>query len=304
MAVPKLSIDGNLCTGCGACVQVCPVDCLSLEEGLARVTGDHCIHCAHCRAVCPVAAIEVEVLDPRAWAFGCVDLPQEALPFGGGNLTELLRIMTSRRSCRAYTAETVDRGLLEDLVRVGTTAATGTNSQRWTFTVLPRRKEVLHLGEAVAAFYDRLNALASKGWLREGLALLGKDELRGYHRRLQPTIEAGLAKWRSGGEDLLFRGATAVILVGHQPGGSTPVDDSLLAVGNMMLAAHGMGLGSCLIGFASLAMARDRSIQRAIGIPPEEKVDAVLALGHPAVTFHRITGRRFVKPRFFELPEA
>jgi len=47
------------CTGCGACMNVCPTQCISMEadsEGfLYPVADDRCIHCDKCRDVCPLA---------------------------------------------------------------------------------------------------------------------------------------------------------------------------------------------------------------------------------------------------------
>ncbi|MEZ4578721.1 MAG: nitroreductase family protein [Desulfobacterales bacterium] len=39
-----------------------------------------------------------------------------------------------RRSCRNYKETPVPASVLEDLVRIGITAPSGTNSQMWTFT--------------------------------------------------------------------------------------------------------------------------------------------------------------------------
>ena len=62
-----------------------------------------------------------------------------------------------------------------------------------------------------------------------------------------------------------------------------------------------MGLGSCLIGFAVAAMGRDRRIQRSIGIPEEEEVHAVIALGYPDESYCRVAGRKSVTQRVFKL---
>ena len=57
--------------------------------------------------------------------------------------------------------------------------------------------------------------------------------------------------------DRLFHGAAAAILVTGRRQASCPAEDALLATQNILLAAHAMGLGSCLIGFAVEAMRRD-----------------------------------------------
>lgn len=50
-------IDEAKCTGCGACVQVCPVDALTIENGKAKVSED-CVECCACTGECPVEAIQ------------------------------------------------------------------------------------------------------------------------------------------------------------------------------------------------------------------------------------------------------
>ncbi len=54
----KISLDA--CIGCGACVGVCPVSALSLnDEGKAIVDEATCIDCGACVGTCPVSAIEL-----------------------------------------------------------------------------------------------------------------------------------------------------------------------------------------------------------------------------------------------------
>jgi nitroreductase len=61
-----------------------------------------------------------------------------------------------------------------------------------------------------------------------------------------------------------------------------------------------MGLGSCLIGFAVSAIKEAPQIKRAIGIPAEETVYAVIALGYPDESYETVAGRRKVELRYFE----
>ncbi|MBM4372879.1 MAG: nitroreductase family protein, partial [Deltaproteobacteria bacterium] len=91
----------------------------------------------------------------------------------------------------------------------------------------------------------------------------------------------------------------AVILVGSSPGASCPAEDALLASQNILLAAHAMGYGTCLIGFVVEAMRSDPRIARVLGIPREERVHAVIALGRSAERYRRAAGRRKVVPRVF-----
>lgn len=44
------------CTGCGACVSVCPQNCIELN-GTAHIRQEHCLHCGNCFEKCPANAI-------------------------------------------------------------------------------------------------------------------------------------------------------------------------------------------------------------------------------------------------------
>jgi len=113
-------------------------------------------------------------------------------------------------------------------------------------------------------------------------------------------VREALEEWHGSGKDRLFHGSTAAIVVGSRPGASCPAEDALLATQNILLAAHSMGLGSCLIGYAVAAMKKDPSIQRSVGIPSEEEIHAVIALGYPDDVYQRTAGRKNVTPRYFE----
>jgi NAD-dependent dihydropyrimidine dehydrogenase PreA subunit len=53
-------LNETLCTGCGDCVWVCPVQCLEMGDSLPWLPrpGD-CVTCDLCARVCPVQAIRL-----------------------------------------------------------------------------------------------------------------------------------------------------------------------------------------------------------------------------------------------------
>ena len=133
-------IDQEICTGCGLCVEVCPDQTLSMRDDKAAVTGKVSMQCGHCAAICPVEAIRVDAIDPAAQKFTTFQVDDRWIEYGQSDIRQLVQLMRSRRSCRKYQEREVPRELLEDLVKVAITAPSGTNSQKWSFTLLTDRR--------------------------------------------------------------------------------------------------------------------------------------------------------------------
>lgn len=59
--VVSLSVDTNICTGCGLCLAVCPHGVLAMNERHVQIRNrDACMECGACRRNCPVGAVSVE----------------------------------------------------------------------------------------------------------------------------------------------------------------------------------------------------------------------------------------------------
>ena len=52
-------IDENKCTGCGICIQVCPVKAITVGR-VATINPETCMGCGSCIAECPSEAISME----------------------------------------------------------------------------------------------------------------------------------------------------------------------------------------------------------------------------------------------------
>ena len=56
-----VTIDADKCTGCGECVDVCPVEVFELQDGKsAAVNEEECLGCESCVEVCEPSCLTVE----------------------------------------------------------------------------------------------------------------------------------------------------------------------------------------------------------------------------------------------------
>lgn len=56
-----VTVDQDKCTGCGECVDVCPVEVYELQDGKSTpVHEEECLGCESCVEVCEANAITVE----------------------------------------------------------------------------------------------------------------------------------------------------------------------------------------------------------------------------------------------------
>ena len=55
-----VTVDEELCVGCGECAKACPAQLLIMENGKAGARDDECLGCQSCATVCPVGAVTVD----------------------------------------------------------------------------------------------------------------------------------------------------------------------------------------------------------------------------------------------------
>jgi nitroreductase/NAD-dependent dihydropyrimidine dehydrogenase PreA subunit len=293
-------IDREKCIGCGGCVEVCPYRTISLIDDKAAITGCESINCGHCAAVCPTGAIRVTSLQKPA--FHSFAVPEAWLKPGEGDTPELVRLMASLRSCRHFSEEPVARDILEDLATVGSLAPTGMNQQACSFTFLTERPKIAALARHTVEFLRSSNKLVRYAPLRKLLSLFGYQEPQLYYERYFKLMTQCILEWDRTGRDFIFYNAPCVLMIGMPKAIlATPVEDAVLASHNIRLAAHTLGLGSCLIGLSVAAIKAKRSILGDLGITAAENIHSVIALGRPGKEekYSRIIERKKVSPRFF-----
>jgi nitroreductase len=163
---------------------------------------------------------------------------------------------------REFTGELVNQATVETLLQAAVQAPSAVNHQPWAFVVIQD-----------AALLERYSTRAKTLFAQT----MDMGALTPKFRDLvsDPAFN-------------IFYNAGTLIVICARPIGQHPDWDCCLAAENLMLAAHGMGLGSCPIGFA-WSLLEQADVKAALQIPPDCKVVMPIIVGRPAKTVVPVT---------------
>lgn len=279
----RLRVDEKLCEHCLSCEHACPSAVFAFESECQPVVRNagRCISCGHCVAICPVGAFHHSGLPMDKF---------EPLPEERASFEQLWGSFRHRRSCRSFTKETLERAILEQLIDAGRYAATSTNAQNVKHLILERREDIETLAGATSRYYLGLMRRLDNPITRLAIAAtVGKRLVEAYRYRMPAIVE--MFEKQHAGYDPLFRGATAVLVL-YAPGMPHIASASCnLAAGQILLLADCLGLGAFYNGYALTALVRDKRARKDLCIPHTCTPGAVIALGRPRASFHRIPPR-------------
>jgi ferredoxin len=60
MRAKKIAVIGEGCVACGACVKVCPLGAVQIQNGVVAVVDpERCVGCGKCAVACPAGIITI-----------------------------------------------------------------------------------------------------------------------------------------------------------------------------------------------------------------------------------------------------
>lgn len=162
-----------------------------------------------------------------------------------------------RRAVRSYSPRPVEADTVQKLLLAAVQAPSAMNQQPWVFAVFHGRKRLLEYSERakrhLVATYPATFELHSRSELYE-----------------DPAYD-------------VFHGANTLIVIYATAGRLNPNEDCCLAAENLMLAAYGMGLGTCPIGFARPWLDLMET-KRELDVPEHYHAVFPVVVGYPAAS--------------------
>jgi nitroreductase/NAD-dependent dihydropyrimidine dehydrogenase PreA subunit len=280
----SIVVNQEPCTRCGACIALCTGRVFErVDERVEAAVPEKCWLCGHCVAACPVDAIQHSAYPVSA----CPALDPDTLP----SLDGLVAALRARRSARVFRDLPVPRQVVRELIDLARWGPSASNEQPVDWVALDDPARIGALSAQAVAVLAQTARLLRNPLLRPFLRLaLGAE-------RVNKGLESAdsferLAQRAAQGEDPIFFQAP-VVLIAHVPADAYfGRDDAVYAAYNLMLGAQRLGLGTCHIGYFSVALDRSHELRRALGLPEDRRAEVTLVLGYPKYRFRRAPTRR------------
>lgn len=184
-------------------------------------------------------------------------------------------VIRSRRSVRRYQRTPLDRKLIERLIEIAVQAPSASNKQPWRYFVVDSRPTIERMAVVVAAAVEKIVAEIDEQFM---------DAFRNYgdyfvRFREAPVLIVPIFReldvltglLRPGAEERLREQIRSMEY-------SSGIISTSLAIENLMLYAHSIGLGSsCMTG----PLVAVDELRQLLGVPRSWHVACVIALGYP-----------------------
>ena len=158
---------------------------------------------------------------------------------------DLMEAIKGRRSIRKYKADPVPEDALRKVMEAVRWAPSWANTQCWEVIVAKDAKVKAELATALSKGNPSLSSMTDAPMV---LVLCGKKGISGFYKSQAATVK---------GDWLMF--------------------DTGIAMQNLCLIAHALGLGTVVIGLFD-----HKKVEEILGVPQNIEVVAMTPLGYPA----------------------
>ena len=191
---------------------------------------------------------------------------------------DLFKAIEERRSARGFLDKPIEKEVLERLLYLATRAPSAINLQPWEFVVVSG-EERKRLSRRLIKLLREKNTTCGPA-AKEPLPLYFKRRQKDLLDRITPCLPEGTSfqEFINEGSCNFYGAPTAVIITIDRAFASLHFTDIGITMGWFILAAHGMGLGTCPIG---LIASFGDEIKELLSIPDTKEIVISIAVGYP-----------------------
>jgi nitroreductase len=274
----KITCHEEKCNQCLMCVRDCVSGVWRTVNGKPEaVEPELCSLCSHCIAVCSRDAISHDGLDAG-----------QALSVNSDQLKpEIYRdIVLSRRSVRNYRNTPVPQDLIEQIIDLSRYAPTASNNENVGYVVVTDQQLIKRVSARIFGVMQDLYGLTQHGVVGRFMNITGLSRTRAM-RRMDQIKEEVVA-----GRDYILHNAPVLILL-YAPRFSPFARDNCSIAATMLINyAHSLSLGTCFIGYLTLALLYSPALRKQLSVPWGKRVYASLVMGYPSYGFTRTVSRK------------
>lgn len=166
---------------------------------------------------------------------------------------DIFECINTRRSIRSYENRSISTEDMDKLLNLATKASNGSAMEPWGFVVLNDKDEIDSWSEKI------------KKYLLE-------------HMNEYPYL-AQYESWLSNSKYSVFNHAHTLLIIYGNNESHWKTYDCSLAAGNIMLAAHETGIGTCWIGFAEY-MLNTKEFKQKYNVPENYELVCPMSIGY------------------------
>ena len=288
----EITIDYEHCNSCGLCVKVCKGAPMYMEDrkvciDQSRMFG--CIACGQCVCVCPSNCITVKGRD-----FSSDDIISIPDKESKATYTQLLALMSARRSVRNFKDREVERSVVENIVAAASTAPMGIPPSDVGILIFQGRDKVKAFRKDLLDVLKSWKRMMSPAIIATMRPFIGKENYISFKSFVTPAVDAYIEMDKKG-EDWFFYDAPLALYF-YAASTSDPADPYIAAT-YAMLAAESLGLGSCMLGFTGYAVKYSKKLRRKYKLPAKIQPGICVIFGYPAFNYQKALRRRFAEVR-------
>jgi nitroreductase/NAD-dependent dihydropyrimidine dehydrogenase PreA subunit len=264
-----IKVDEQLCITCGSCIRACPGGLIEKKDFPVPIANawDQCIDCGHCVAICPTGAMHQRSMSPE----DCEPIDIHLVP----QWDKVKQFLTTRRSIRTYIKKNIEKEKVAKLLDISRFAPNGANRQVIHWVVINDLEKVQKMAEMTIE------------WMK-----IVKDSNPALYK--EANLEIFVAAW-NGHQDRISRGAPCIIMATAPKDERTAAPAAMIAIHQMQLAAHGLGLGTTFTGSINTAAQGYPPMIKMLGIPEGYIPFGTFVIGYPAEKYMRIPIRKPVQ---------